>query len=314
LGSFPKRPQVAESRPSALHIKSRKADVAGLISARQDRSPPSKAIAFRVPFWLYLNKGRLEGDAGGSRDGRLFCVVLREPPAIFLRGDCSRLLAHRTEVTMEKSTIIFIGIVCVIGAIIGGGIKVIQVELRTFDSLWRQVSLGVFGVALIVYGLIGSEPGQKPEVPATQSRSTDSQITAGASDQNSEGPANPSHSTDSQTMSGATDTVALPSKVDIFWCDGRSAGFNHNLANQIGAAVDMASPSTRQRVRPFAEATNSGQDYQIHHAIVRYDPGELSQAKRLAEIASKAAGLDFRATPALPGTPSVDYLSVFVCD
>ena len=40
-----------------------------------------------------------------------------------------------------------------IGAIIGGGVKLVQVELSPVTSLWRQLLLGLFGVGLVIWGL-----------------------------------------------------------------------------------------------------------------------------------------------------------------
>jgi hypothetical protein len=51
------------------------------------------------------------------------------------------------------TTLIIVGIACVIGAIVGGGVKVINIEMRSFESLWRQLLLAVFGAGLILFGL-----------------------------------------------------------------------------------------------------------------------------------------------------------------
>ena len=51
------------------------------------------------------------------------------------------------------TALILIGVACVIGAIIGGGIKMQVIEMRSFESLWRQFILALFGVGLIMFGL-----------------------------------------------------------------------------------------------------------------------------------------------------------------
>ena len=63
----------------------------------------------------------------------------------------------------------------------------------------------------------------------------------------------------------------------------------------------------------FASATNARADYGIHADIVRFDPGERAAADAIARLASRSSGRSFEAAPALPGTPSIGYLSVFVC-
>jgi hypothetical protein len=51
--------------------------------------------------------------------------------------------------------VLIIGIACVIGGLVGGGIKVAQVEMGQVASLWRQGALIVFGVGLIGLNLSG---------------------------------------------------------------------------------------------------------------------------------------------------------------
>lgn len=50
-------------------------------------------------------------------------------------------------------TLILTGVACIVGAIIGGGVKLLQVEMRVVESRWRQYLLGAFGGALILGGL-----------------------------------------------------------------------------------------------------------------------------------------------------------------
>jgi len=48
------------------------------------------------------------------------------------------------------TTLITIGIVCIIAAIVGGGLSAFQIEIPVLSSLKRQIILGVFGLILIV--------------------------------------------------------------------------------------------------------------------------------------------------------------------
>ncbi|MEO6093965.1 MAG: YARHG domain-containing protein [Novosphingobium sp.] len=54
--------------------------------------------------------------------------------------------------------LILIGLGCIIGAIIGGGVKLVQVELSPVTSLWRQLLLGVFGIGLVIWGINTHQP------------------------------------------------------------------------------------------------------------------------------------------------------------
>lgn len=48
-----------------------------------------------------------------------------------------------------NATLITAGVVCVIAAIVGGGLKAFRIELPVVHSLARQIALGVFGVVLL---------------------------------------------------------------------------------------------------------------------------------------------------------------------
>jgi len=77
-----------------------------------------------------------------------------------------------------QATLVTLGVVAVMAAIVGGGLKAVGVEVPVFGSIPRQVLLGIFGLALIVVGLEpwqswspGSDDGDKRSVvavPATQ--------------------------------------------------------------------------------------------------------------------------------------------------
>jgi hypothetical protein len=72
------------------------------------------------------------------------------------------------------TTLVLIGVGCIIGAIIGGGLKLTTVmEMGALESLWRQILLGAFGVCLVLFGLVqggsislpspAEAPGAAPE-------------------------------------------------------------------------------------------------------------------------------------------------------
>lgn len=107
----------------------------------------------------------------------------------------------------------------------------------------------------------------------------------------------------------------LPSNVDIFWCED-SGGLGENRRNLALTVRDYLADSgtrARLRVRPLGADVNRTPSYNIYDNIVRYDPGEADVAKALAAAAESAGDASFSAAPALPGSPSVDYLSIFVC-
>lgn len=230
------------------------------------------------------------------------------------------------------TTLILIGVACIIGAIIGGGVKLVQVELGQVSSLWRQSMLGVFGVILVGSGLLAGGHIGFPEsgrAAATQTGEASAahrdvaepaQTTAGTANQT---PASTTSSTpDARTREPgpqptaiAANAPALPSKVDIFWCetDAEGGAVHRDRAERIAPALRATGTIGRVRVRALAATTNARSDYGIDADIVRFDPGERAAADAIARLASAAAGSDFAAAPALPGRPSIDYLSVFVC-
>lgn len=56
-------------------------------------------------------------------------------------------------------TLVLIGVACIIGAVVGGGLKLVNVELPLIDSLARQLLLGVVGIVIIVVAVATKPAG-----------------------------------------------------------------------------------------------------------------------------------------------------------
>jgi hypothetical protein len=214
------------------------------------------------------------------------------------------------------TTLILIGVGCIIGGIIGGGVKLVQVELSPVSSLWRQLLLGIFGIILVVSGLISGghlaflnpESMRAPETIKHRSEASaypeKRQDTIAKSDAGG----------DQKAPIKNVLAIPLPGKVDIFWCvtdDGGAS--NEAMAQQIVSALRATRRIGLVRARPLQQSTNANPDYRIFSNIVRFDPGEQSGAEEIARMASQTSGASFNAAHALPGSPSINYLSVFVC-
>jgi hypothetical protein len=68
-----------------------------------------------------------------------------------------------------KETLTIIGVACIAGAIVGGGLTVAKmVDVPVIKSFARQVLLGLFGVILVVVGLLlpASSPNPGPPTPS----------------------------------------------------------------------------------------------------------------------------------------------------
>ena len=58
--------------------------------------------------------------------------------------------------------LLVIGVVAMFAAIVGGGIKIQQIEVGSVQSKWRQWLLGAFGLIIGVVGLVMVLPDDKP--------------------------------------------------------------------------------------------------------------------------------------------------------
>ncbi|QXQ05339.1 hypothetical protein KX816_13905 [Sphingosinicellaceae bacterium] len=70
-----------------------------------------------------------------------------------------------------ETGLIMIGVGCIIGAIVGGGVKFVQLEFAQAASLKRQVMLDIFGVILVAAGLAtGGDPPAFGNCGTTQTK------------------------------------------------------------------------------------------------------------------------------------------------
>lgn len=108
------------------------------------------------------------------------------------------------------AVLLVIGAVATFAAIVGGGIKIQQIEIGSVPSKWRQWLLGAFGLVIGFVGLIMVLPDDKPADEATNVQVVDEN--ASVTDENAATPdanveeaaANDGNSTDEN----AADTTA----------------------------------------------------------------------------------------------------------
>ena len=67
---------------------------------------------------------------------------------------------------MMAIALVLAGVACIIAAIVGGGVKLRDVEFPTVKSLWRQLMLGGFGVLLALAGAVVAS--EDPPVAAAE--------------------------------------------------------------------------------------------------------------------------------------------------
>ena len=69
---------------------------------------------------------------------------------------------------MTGPALLIIGVVALFAAIVGGGIKIKEIEVGTVPSLWRQGLLAVFGVIVALTGLVLMDSDSSANTAATQ--------------------------------------------------------------------------------------------------------------------------------------------------
>ena len=106
---------------------------------------------------------------------------------------------------MDKATgaiLLVIGVVALFAAIVGGGVKIKEIEVGTVKSVWRQGLLGVFGLVVSLIGL-----GIVTGVFEDNGASSNTQNT-GVADQNTTAAAPEAGNEVNATVENADNTVA----------------------------------------------------------------------------------------------------------
>ncbi len=68
-----------------------------------------------------------------------------------------------------ENTLLTVGIVCILAAIVGGGLKAFGVEIPVLSTLVRQLVLGAFGIVLLIVAFqIRPKPAPAPTPPKPQ--------------------------------------------------------------------------------------------------------------------------------------------------
>ena len=75
---------------------------------------------------------------------------------------------------MMAIALVLAGVACIIAAIVGGGVKLRDVEFPTVKSLWRQLMLGGFGVLLAFAGAVVAS--EDPPVAAAEEISAEAPV------------------------------------------------------------------------------------------------------------------------------------------
>jgi hypothetical protein len=75
------------------------------------------------------------------------------------------------------AVLLVIGVVATFAAIVGGGIKIQQIEVGSVPSKWRQWLLGTFGLVIGFVGLIMVLPDDKPADETTNVQVVDENAT-----------------------------------------------------------------------------------------------------------------------------------------
>jgi hypothetical protein len=68
---------------------------------------------------------------------------------------------------MMNETLVLVGVACVLGAIVGGGLSAFGIALPLISSIARQVGLAMAGLALIAWGTFMTPRGEGTSAPPT---------------------------------------------------------------------------------------------------------------------------------------------------
>jgi hypothetical protein len=84
--------------------------------------------------------------------------------------------------------LLVIGVVAIFAAIVGGGIKIQQIEVGSVQSKWRQWLLGAFGLVIGLVGLIMVLPDDAPTNAADSDNVAVAEGNAAGADDNAADP------------------------------------------------------------------------------------------------------------------------------
>jgi hypothetical protein len=125
------------------------------------------------------------------------------------------------------------GIVCLVGAVVGGGLKLFGAELP-FVTLGRQVLLGVLGLGLLLFGVLRDDDGDSgngssptPSITVSVSSSPTPTPSASGEDEVSEGP-----------WSGTNDGLTLEVGRVVRKADG-TFEIDATVDNQTGESLSL---------------------------------------------------------------------------
>lgn len=155
-----------------------------------------------------------------------------------------------------QHTFLIAGLACVIGAIVGGGLKAFGIELPLVNSRIRQAVLGLLGVALITAGIMPDvrlfrwgeiAPRDTPEPPGTALVSREGEITVYED-------RTPETNFHNMRFLGLTArSVHNPPKVnDRVWVEFTLQNVGNETVRLLGIYVTAYDPSGRQRDFAFS--------------------------------------------------------------
>jgi hypothetical protein len=132
------------------------------------------------------------------------------------------------------TSLILIGVGCIIAGIIGGGLKIATTEFGKIDSLWRQGTLAVFGFIVAGFGLVSSgQLNLRALTGAASQPSSGAQAVASVA-------ATPSASPAASTSAGEGSARAAPRSAQQTSATASSAGATPRSVPQASVAAPSA--------------------------------------------------------------------------
>ena len=106
------------------------------------------------------------------------------------------------------AALLIIGVVALFAAIVGGGIKIREIEVGSVPSRWRQGMLAAFGIIVGIIGLVLVIPDDNPANAAAEenSQETDANASGGSDNAGSDAAANAAPADENAGVENNTDT------------------------------------------------------------------------------------------------------------